>query len=544
MGKASASARKRKRTLTARTKTWPAWLGPAAIIVLTLIAYIPAMRAGFIWDDDRYVTNNPLLTAPDGLRRIWFSLDSPSQYFPLVYTAFRFEYAFWGLDPAGYHAVNVFLHIANALLVWLLLRRLSVRGAWLAGAIFALHPIHVESVAWISERKNVLSTLFYLLSVLAWLKFVEKSTANPGRYYVASMASALLALTAKTTACTLPAALVLVLWLRNERIDRRRIVQILPFVGLGIALGLVSVWWEQYHQGTKGPEFAFTPTDRILIASRAIWFYIGKLVWPARLAFNYPRWTIDPRDAVQYMWLAACVVAAFGIWHWRRIIGKGTLAALIFFVAALSPTLGFISLYTFRYTFVADHYQYIASIGLVGLIAAATTREWRQLTLRFVMRYVLPSVVLLILGGLTWRQAQAYQDPPTLWRDVIAKYPASWMAHNNLGTELLAEGDFEEAAEHYAQALRAKPDLPEAHYNLGRAYAAVGKQKEAIAAYEGALRFKPDLGPAHYSLAIALYHEGQYAQAWSEVELARKHGASPDPDFLQALARRMPEPMR
>ncbi len=257
---------------------WQNWLLGLLLIAATVLVYQQAWHAGFIWDDDVYVTENKLLTAPDGLKRIWFSLESPSQYFPLVYTSFRLEHALWGLHPAGYHWVNILLHAANALLVWRLLVVLRVRGAWLAAAIFALHPVHVESVAWITERKNVLMGLFFLLALLAWVKFVEASSRQRWKFYGLALVFYALALFSKTTACTLPAALLLILWLKGTRIDWRRLAQVVPFVVLGIGMGLVTVWWERYHQGTQGELFQIGLPERILVACRALWFYAGKLV--------------------------------------------------------------------------------------------------------------------------------------------------------------------------------------------------------------------------------------------------------------------------
>src|SRR5436853_5159613 len=248
------------------------------LAVLTILVYRPAWNGGFLWDDDVYITTNELLTARDGLRRIWFSFDSPSQYFPLVYTTFRIEHALWGLNPLGYHWVNILLHVANALLVWRLLARLNVPGAWLAGAIFALHPVQVESVAWITERKNVLMGCFFLLTLLAWAVFVDERTKRPWRFYGLALILYVLALSAKTTACTLPAALLLVLWLQKKPITWGRIIQIVPFVVLSIGMGLLAIWWERYHQGTTKTIFPFlSPIERILVASRAVWFYLSKL---------------------------------------------------------------------------------------------------------------------------------------------------------------------------------------------------------------------------------------------------------------------------
>src|SRR4029077_8252630 len=270
-------------------------LGLAAV---TIFAYRPAWNGGFLWDDDVYITNNGLLTAPDGLRRIWFSLDSPSQYFPLVYTTFRVEHAVWGLDPTGYHWVNLLLHVGNALLVWLVLVRLKVPGAWLAGAIFALHPVQVESVAWITERKNVVMVFFFLLTLLAWLSFVDKRTKRSWRFYVLALILYVLALSAKTTACTLPAALLLIFWLQKKPISGTIIFQIILFLLLASAAGLLAIWWERSHQGTSREVFTFlSPIERLLVATRALWFYLSKLIWPANLTFIYSKWNISPANA-------------------------------------------------------------------------------------------------------------------------------------------------------------------------------------------------------------------------------------------------------
>jgi hypothetical protein len=227
------------------------WLSGLFLVIMTLIPYGPARHAGFIWDDDQYVTNNPLLTASDGLRRIWFSLESPSQYFPLTYTTFYLERAFGGLNPAGYHLINLLFHAANAVLVWRVLTGLRVPGAWLAAAIFALHPVQVESVAWITERKNVLMGFFFLLALVGWIKFLDEHTRRRRFIYALALVCYALALAAKTTACTLPAALLLILWLKKMPVNWRCLAQVAPFAALGVGMGMVTIWWERYHQGTQ-----------------------------------------------------------------------------------------------------------------------------------------------------------------------------------------------------------------------------------------------------------------------------------------------------
>ncbi|PYL85698.1 MAG: hypothetical protein DMF17_07685 [Verrucomicrobia bacterium] len=548
------------REMSYRVTSWPlgsrsrVWLFVLILAAATVFAYRPAWHGGFLWDDDAYVTNNELLTARDGLRRIWFSFDSPSQYFPLVYTTFRIEHALWGLNPLGYHWVNILLHVANALLVWRLLARLNVPGAWLAGAIFALHPVQVESVAWITERKNVLMGCFFLLTLLAWAVFVDERTKRPWRFYGLALVLYGLALSAKTTACTLPAALLLILWLQRKRINWESILQIVPFFLLGLGMGLVAVWWERYHQGTRGALFALGPIERILIASRAVWFYLGKLIWPSTLTFIYPRWTISPTHLLDYVWLLTAVGLCAAIYFARRYVGRGVEVAAVFFVATLSPVSGLIMLYTFRYAFVADHYQYLACIGPIALVSAGVASLAG--TFERSRRLIFGTAVAMVatLAVLTWRQSTMYADIEALWRTTLARNPTCWMAHNNLGIVLFQKGEIDEAIAHYRKTLQMQPDFSDADYNLGNALLQKGETDEAllycqkavmlqpfdpdaqvalgnvlfqkrlvddaIVRYETALALRPYYVIAHYSLSTALLQKGELDAAISHCRAA------------------------
>jgi len=421
---------------------------------------------------------------------------------------FRFERAWWGLSPTGYHFVNILLHLANALILWSLLARLRVPGAWLAGAIFALHPVQVESVAWITERKNVLMGLFFLLTIRAWVEFVDKQTKHRWFFYVLALLLYALALFSKTTACTLPAALLLILWLQGRRINQRQLVQPVPFVVLALGMGLLTVWWERYHQGTRGPLFAISPPERLLIASRAIWFYLGKLFWPSNLTFIYPRWIVSPTHLLEYAWLAAlgglCAVISFA----RRYVGRSLEVAALFFVATLSPVLGFIMLYTFRYTFVADHYQYLASIGPIALASAGIT----TLAASFKeSRHSIFGVAVCIVAALavfTWRQSTMYADIEALWRTTIARNPGCWMAHNNLGIVLSEKGEIDEAIAHYRKTLEMSPDFADADYNLGNALLQKGEIDAAILHCQRAVTIQPNDPEAQVALGNALFQKG------------------------------------
>lgn len=505
----------------ARSTKGRTWLLALLLLAATVIAYEPAWHAGFIWDDDDYVIKNKLLTAPDGLKRIWFSLDSPSQYFPLTYTTFRIERGLWGLNPMGYHWVNILLHAANGLLLWRLLRRLNVPGAWLAAAIFALHPVQVESVAWITERKNVLSLFFSLLTLRAWLEFVEEQSGRRWLHYGLSLCWYALALSSKTTACTLPAAMLLVLWLKNGVIPWRRVAQVVPYLALGAGMGLVTIWWERYRVGTQGELFSFGLLDRVLIASRAFWFYLGKLVWPANLTFSYPRWTINPADPLAYVWPAAVAGLVAVIWLARRWAGRGPEVAALFYAATLFPTSGFIMLYTFVWSFVADHYQYVACIGPLTLAATALTLAAGRLKGRLrLLGPVLGGTLLLVLGVLTWRQCTTYKDLETLWRTTIARNPGAWLARYNLGIMLTEKGQMPEATTQFQKAVQLRPDYVMAHYNLGALLLYSGHVEEAIARLEKALTLDPRHPLVHRKLGDALMREGKVDEAIAHYQTA------------------------
>ena len=491
------------------------------LAAVTIFAYRPAWHGGFLWDDDAYIINNELLTTLHGWQRIWFSLDSPSQYFPLTYSTFRIEHALWGLNTTGYHWVNLLLHVGNALLVWAVLARLGVPGSWLAAAIFALHPVQVESVAWIAERKNVLMGFFFLLTLLGWIAFIDKRTRRPWIFYCLALIFYVLALSAKATACTLPAALFLILWLQKKPITMRRLTQIVPFVVLGVGMGLLAVWWERYHQGTNRDVFPFLgPIERILVASRAVWFYLSKIFWPSDLTFIYPRWNISPADLLDYIWLLAGIAACAAIYFLRRYFGRGVEVAAAFFVSTLSPVMGFIMLFTFRYTFVADHYQYLACIGPIALASAGIV----SLSGKFAQyRAVIVSVALLVvasLGTLTWRQASTYTDIETLWHTTLARNPECWMAHTNLGLVLLQKGKIDDGIAHYRSALQMQPDSWDAEYNLGTALLGKNQVDEAILHCERAVRMRPTDPDALVSLGDAVLQKGRTDEAIAHYQKA------------------------
>jgi tetratricopeptide (TPR) repeat protein len=431
------------------------------------------------------------------------------------------------------------------LLLWRLLAELRIPGAWLAAGIFALHPVQVESVAWITERKNVLMAFFFLLTLLGWARFIDERNQRPiqrsrahtkqgakevtqagklnpasWHFYWLALIFYLLALCSKATACTLPAALFLILWLQKKRIDWRRVLQIAPFIVLGLAMGLMAIWWERYHQFTLGPMFAFGPLGRLIIATHAAWFYLGKLLWPAKLTFIYPQWTIEPNNPFSYIWLVAGIALCAAIYFARRYVGRSVEVAAAFFLATLSPILGFIMLYTFRYTFVADHYQYLACIGPIALVSAGLVKLTNSVGYGPRFLSALGILIFSVLGLLTWRQSASYRDSETLWRTTIDRNPGCWMAENNLATALLEGGDIDGAIAHLEKSLRLKFDVLESHNSLTYALFRKGDADAAIAEAHVALKFDPDNAGTHAVLGMALMTKGLLDEAIAQLSKA------------------------
>lgn len=505
----------------------------AIVIAAVLITYIPAMRGGYIWDDDRYVTKNITLRDSAGLKRIWFDVGATPQYYPLVFTSFWIERRIWGARPAGYHLTNVILHAANAVLLLVALRRLKIPGAWVAATLFAVHPVHVESVAWITERKNVLSGMFYLGALLAYLRFsgIEKPDAqrpDRWRFYVLSLILFTAALLSKTVTCTLPAVIALVLWWKRQPLRWRTLVPLIPMVIIAVPASMLTAALEQHHVGAQGHEWDFSILERMLIAGRAVWFYVFSILAPANLMFIYPRWHVDVSQWWQYLFPVGVIVALAFLWAHRKRLGKGPLVACLFFVGTLMPALGFVNVYPMLFSFVADHFQYLASIGLIALIAAAGTRACARWTTS--ARGILFATVLIGLMTITWGQELKYKDNEALWNDTIRRNPEAWIAHNNLSQPLLAHRDFAGAAQHASIALRLHPNYAPAHNNLGLALEGLGQTDEAVREFRRAIELNPALPQARLNLAEQLISQNDLEGAEREYIQAIRLA----PDFADA----------
>ena len=492
-----------------------AWVWGLFLFVVTMLAYQQAWNGKPIWDDYAHITR-PELRSLDGLKRIWFQFGATQQYYPLTHSVFWLEHGLWGDSPLRYHLTNILLHIVSALLLFKILRWLEVPGAYLATVIFALHPVQVESVAWMTELKNTLSGTIYLAAALAYLEFDRE---RKKAFYVAALSLFVLALMAKTVVATLPAALLLVFWWNRGSLSwKKDVFPLLPFFIAGIAFGLLTAWMEQNFVGAEGSEFKLSFIERLLIAGRAFWFYLGKLLWPANLVFIYPRWNVSEWVWWQYLFPAAVFLLFTILWlrRWR-----GALVGFLFFAGTLFPALGFLNVYPFRFSYVADHFQYLASIGPIALAAAGISLALNYLAKS--NRFLYPStcgVLILTLGVLTWRQSGMYSNLETLFRTTIERNPACWIAYNNLGVALLEKGQADEAIAQYQEALEIKPDYADAHSNLGSVFLQKGQVDEAVSHYQKALEIEPNFAGAHSNLGSALLQKGQVDEAIAHYQKA------------------------
>ncbi|HVH05162.1 MAG TPA: tetratricopeptide repeat protein [Myxococcota bacterium] len=503
-------------------------LAASWLLLAALAVYSPLRTAGFVWDDDQYVTANRTLDDAAGLARIWTDPRATPQYYPLVHTGYWLERRVFGLDARGYHLTNVLLHGLNAVLLWRVLARLGVPGALLGASLFAVHPVMVESVAWITERKNVLSLAFALGSLLAYLHFAPLAAgAEPGRRragaWALSLALFAAGLLSKTVVCTLPAAIAVLHWWKRGRIRTVDLAPLLPFFALGAAAGLHTAWIERHHVGAVGGEWGLAPIERVLLAGRALWFYAGKLAWPHPLVFFYPRWRIDATELAQAAFPVAAVAAAAALFAARGRIGRGPLAAVLIFAGVLFPALGFVDVYPFRYSYVADHFQYHAAPALLALFAAAAAGGAARLGARGRTAARAGAIALVAaLGALSYQQAHAYRDLETLYRDTIAKNPGAWSAYLNLANLLSSAGRNREAVPLAREAARLAPEIADAHNTLGGVLflaaaetpgEASAQVDEAIAAFARARALEPGHVDALWNGAAALGAAGRHAEA-------------------------------
>jgi tetratricopeptide (TPR) repeat protein len=499
------------------------WFLGLILILFVVLAYTPVWKAGFVWDDETILTANPCIVGPLGLKEIWTT--PAADICPLTLTTFWTEHALWRLNPLPYHLVNVLLHGACAILLWRVLCSLRVRGAWLGATFWALHPVAVESVAWITEMKNTESGLFFLLSILFFLRCLrtkDLDERNEGRWsYTLSLLFAALAMAAKSSTVILPVVLCLCAWWIEGRWHWRNVARTVPIFLMAIVASALSIWTQRLHLATASdPQWVRTWPERLATAGDAVWFYLGKLLWPHPLITIYPRWQIEAGQWASYLPLLAVIVILSIFCMRRRSGGAGSRACLFafaYFIVALLPILGLIDTYIFEYSLVFDHFQYLASIGPLALAGTALV-SCRRNSMHFVaikpwLQSALCAGLLLIVGMASWQRTWVYRDENTLWTDTLAKSPDSWTAHNNLGNALLRKGQVDEALKQFQKALEINPNYAQAHSNLGVALLQKGRLDDAVAQYQTALGMYPNYAQAHSNLGLALSQKGQLEDA-------------------------------
>jgi tetratricopeptide (TPR) repeat protein len=507
------------------------WLWGLILVGAVILVYLPVWRVGFFWDDVGVIVTNPCIVGPLGLKAIWTT--SAADICPLTFTTFWVEHALWGLAPLPYHLVNVFLHAGCAILLWRVLRGLRVPGAWLGAALWALHPVEVESVAWVTETKNTESGLFFLLSILFFVRWLGAGDlgGRTGRDwdYGLTLIFAALAMAAKSSTVVLPIVLGLCAWWVEGRWQWRNLIKVAPIFLMSAAAGVVSIWTQKLH-GADDPRWVQIWPERLVTAGDAVWFYLGKLLWPHPLVIVYPRWKIDAGSWFSYLPLVAVLILLFIFWWKRRSWGRPWFFVFGYFLAALLPVLGLVNISFSRDSLVADHFQYLAAMGPLALVGAGIARMADFVHGRSWLPSTLGAGILLVLGLLSWQRARVYQSEVALWADALAWNPNSWAVDDNLGSALLKERRVDEAIIQYQKALEINPGSAEIHDDLGIVLFQKGRVDEAMVLFEKALEIDPDYAQAHNNLGFTLFQKGRVDEAVAHYQMALEI----DPDYAFA----------
>ena len=498
------------------------WIPGLILVLAVILVYQPVWRAGLVWDDEAYLIKNPCIVGPFGLREIWTT--SAADIFPLTLSTFWAEHALWGFAPLPYHLVTVLLHGACAVMLWRVLRLLQVSGAWLGAALWALHPVMVESVAWITEMKNTESGLFFLLSILFFLRWLgPKDSDGPtgaSWSYALTLIFAALAMASKSSTVILPVVLGLCAWWREGRWPWRHVKSLTPIFLMSITAGLISIW-TQHLQLTIDPEpqTGRSWPARLATAGDAVWFYLGKLLWPHPLVTVYRRWEINAHQLSSYVPLLAVISVLFILWDKRESWSRAWFFVFAYFLIALLPALGLVDNYIFRFSLVFDHLQYLAGMGPLALAGAGAIRLAERIFPKGPgLQLGLYAGLLLVLGTLSWQRTHIFENEETLWSNTLAHNPDCVPAHCNLGTALLEKGQVDEAMAHYRKALEINPSSVGALSGLGAALLNKGQVDEAITQLRKALAIDPNFSNAHYNLGNALFQKGLVDQAISQYQ--------------------------
>ena len=488
------------------------------LLVATCACYWPALNGEFQWDDGLLVKDNDLIKSLAGLRDIWFST-KPYDFFPLTYTTFWLEWPLWGGDPAGYHLVNLALHLAGAGLLWRLLLELRLPGAWFGALLFALHPVNVASVAWIAERKNTLSMVFYLACLLCYVRSEDAPEARARRRrYGWSLGFFVLAALSKSSVVMLPFVLLLLCWWRRGKLSRTDLARSVPFLVVSLACGVATLWF-QYHRAIQPGFHAATKLPllvRALMAGHVAWFYFGKALFPMGLSMVYPRWTLGasfPRDYLPALaWLAALGVA----WTGRPRWGRGPFAVLAYFLITLAPVSGLMQMSFFTYSYVSDHLVHLSLVGIIVGVAAGLG-AW-QARGGASSRLALAAMALIATAfcAATPYRADQFGSNRRLWETARAVAPQCFAVYNNLGADAQAHGRIAEAETDYREAVRLEPRSFSTCNNLATVLRSEGKWRQAGALYQAILRLEPN-AQCYNNLAVVYLELGETGQARTQL---------------------------
>ncbi len=531
------------------------WL-PGVLAAVLLAIYWPALNGTALWDDAGHITRTGLQSA-NGLWRIWFDIGATQQYYPLLHSAFWVLHRLIGDQMLGYHLVTLAMHGVAAWLVARIATRLAIPGAVFAALLFATHPLQVESVAWVSEMKNTLSAVFFLLALDSYLAF---DAGGAGRRYVAALGLFVCALLSKSVTATLPIVVLLCVFYRRGTVTRRDLIQMGPFLLLAVVSGVLSVWVESNHIGASGESFALDWWRRAMLAGAVPWFYLSKILWPSSLSFFYPRWDVVSWTAINALPMAATVAVVAGAFVWRHR-SRAPFAITAAFLVFLAPAAGFVNVYPFRFSFVANHFAYLATLAVIvpsaALLALVAQRLSRSTA------WAAGGLLIVILGAASHVHARSFANDESLYRETLRQNPHSVIARSNLAVRLLAGsrsdlaeaevllrgataddpsdmesafnfavtlerlGRYRESNEQY-RTIQTRVGMldPQRHADvyrgLGRTSIALGQTEDAIDAFSEAVRTAPGDAAAHSDLGLALAQAGRAASARPYLEVAAR----------------------
>jgi len=494
--------------------------------------YWPSLQGGWLWDDVYLITDNQTIHSATGLGKVWCTLDGLGSYYPLTASVIWMQWHLWDKSVLGYHLTNVLLHVISSLLVWRLLSKFGLRLAWLGGLIFALHPLMVESVAWIAELKNTLSLPPLLLAMCVWIDYQEQGKR---RDYLLALGLFLLAMLGKMSVVFFPVVTLLYAWWKRDRLGWKDFQATIPFFVCALILGLIMMgtggWDRRFHPNSPDALAMAGFFPRAALVGLETAFYFSKVFLPIDLLPVYPKWAVDPSSPVEYLPWLVLVGVGWYLWTKRQGWGRHALLGLGFFLINLAPCPGFIPGPDMGYAWVMDHFLYVPIIGLIGLVVAGMGQV--EELLPATMRPVAIGIMTVVLALLAWEShgyAGKFIDSETLWTYTLQRNPAAWPGYNNIGCALEASGRDTEAMVQFQQALRLNPDYAQAHYNLGLTLSRTGRYAEAMEQYGTALQLNPAYADARYNLGVALSKTGRLPEAIEQYERALQL----DPDNAEA----------